>query len=259
MISVIVPYKDAETTIGRCCESLHKQEGDFEFIMVDDWRTDGGHEIVENYAAMDVRFISISNNFFPGVSGARNRGIESARGDWITFLDADDLLADDAHRILTSGIRDGSNVVQFNHWRHYSKTGRTVIPNKHRNVAGIYDLQNLPKCWCFVWNKLYRADFLKDIRFVDGLQYGEDELFVLECLAKENKIVHKDGAFMVHTFDAPDRLSRKKTASDLLDQVHGLEEFIAQHDDPLVRTAACKVLSEHWGSPTFLKIIGLTE
>ena len=259
MISVVVPYKDTETTIGRCCESLHKQDGDFEFILVDDNSEDGGSEIVQNYAGIDMRFRHLINWNRAGVSGARNTGIEAARGEWITFLDADDMLADKAYRILYSGIREGSNIIQFNHWRHYSKTGRTVIPNKHRNVAGIYDLQNLPKCWCFVWNKLYRADFLQDIRFVEKLQYGEDELFVLECLAKENKIVHKDGAFMVHTFDAPDRLSRKKTASDLLDQVHGLEEFIAQHDDPLVRTAACKVLSEHWGSPTFLKIIGLTE
>ena len=259
MISVIVPYKDAEATIGRCCESLHKQTGDFEFVMIDDGSKDDGAEIVAGYQEADARFRMNWNRNNPGVSGARNTGIANANGDWITFLDADDMLADRAYKVMSSGIRDGSKVVQFNHWRHYSKTGRTVIPNKHRNIAGIYDLQNLPKCWCFVWNKLYRADFLEDIRFVDGMQYGEDELFVLECLAKENKITHNDGAFMVHTFDAPDRLSRRKTADDLLDQVHGLEEFILQHDDPLVRTAACKVLSEHWGSPTFLKIIGLTE
>ena len=46
MISIIVPYKDTETTIGRCCESLHKQAGDFEFILVDDRSTDGSREVV---------------------------------------------------------------------------------------------------------------------------------------------------------------------------------------------------------------------
>ena len=54
MISVVVPYKDTETTIGRCCESLHKQDGDFEFILVDDNSEDGGSEIVQNYLSRSL-------------------------------------------------------------------------------------------------------------------------------------------------------------------------------------------------------------
>ena len=256
MISVIVPYKDTETTIGRCCESLHKQTGDFEFILVDDSSTDGSRDIVQNYVASDSRFRDLTNTHHDGVSGARNTGIEAAEGEWITFLDADDFLTKNAYRVMPVVIDDTSNIVQLNHWRHYYKTGRTIINGKYNNPQGEYGLENMPKCWCFVWNKLYRTEFLEDIRFVEGMQYGEDELFVLECLAKENKIVHKESAAMVHTFDAPSRLSRRKGETDLLDQVHGLEDFIMQHDDPLVRTAACLVLSEHWCSPTFKKIIG---
>ena len=256
MISVIVPYKDTETTIGRCCDSLHEQDGDFEFILVDDSSTDGSREIVRNYVAIDQRFKDITNSHQGGVSGARNTGLDIARGEWITFLDADDLLAKRAYKVLPIVTNDTANIIQLNHWRYYYKSGRTVINGKYNNPQGIYSLENMPKCWCFVWNKLYRADFLKDIRFVEGMQYGEDELFILECLAKENKIVHKEAAAMVHTFDAPCRLSRRKGEADLLDQVHGLENFIMQHDDPLVRTTACMVLSEHWGSPTFKSIIG---
>lgn len=259
MISVIVPYRDTETTIGRCCESLHKQDGDLEFIFVDDRSEDGGAEIVRNYQSIDERFRMEINWYKAGVSGARNTGIDAARGDWITFLDADDLLADDAYRILTSGIRDGSNVVQFNHWRRYARTGRTVVSNKYRNGPGIYDVQHLPKSWYYVWNKLYRAEFLKGIRFVEGMQYGEDELFVLECLAKENKIVHREGSAAIHTFDGGNRLSRRKTDIDLIEQARGLEDFIMQQEDPKVRTAACMILAEHWASPSYIKIVGRSE
>lgn len=259
MISIIVPYKDTETTIGRCCESLHKQAGDFEFILVDDSSKDGSREVVQQYAAIDHRFKDLVNTHQGGVSGARNTGIEAAEGDWTTFLDADDYLTNNAFRVFPVVTNEPVNIIQLNHWRHYYKTGRTVVNNKYNNPAGIYDLENMPKGWCFVWNKIYRTDFLNDIRFVEGMQYGEDEMFVLECLAKENKIVHKEASAMVHTFDAPSRLSRKKNEDDLLDQVHGLEDFIKQHEDPLVRTAACLVLSEHWCSPTFKKIIGHSD
>ena len=259
MISVVVPYKDTETTIGRCCESLHKQDGDFEFILVDDNSEDGGSEIVQNYVGIDIRFRHLINWNKDGVSGARNTGIEAARGEWITFLDADDMLADKAYRILYSGIREGSNIIQFNHWRHYARTNRTISPGKYRNTPGIYDVQHLPKSWYYVWNKLIRTEFLKDIRFVEGLQYGEDEIFVLDCLAKENKIVHREGAAAIHTFDGGDRLSKRKTDADLIAQARGLEDFIMRHDDPKVRTAACLVLSEHWSSPSYIKIVGRSE
>lgn len=259
MISVIVPFRDAETTVGRCCESLHKQDGDFEFVFVDDNSEDGGPEILLNYVGADKRFRILENWYRSGVSGARNTGLDAARGEWITFLDADDMLADKAYKILSSVIREGLNVVQFNHWRRYARTGRTVVPNKYRNGPGIYDVQHLPKSWYYVWNKLYRAEFLKGIRFVEGMQYGEDELFVLECLAKENKIVHQEGAAAVHTFDSGNRLSRRKTEEDLIDQARGLENFILQHDDPKVRTAACMILAEHWASPSYIKIVGRSE
>ena len=259
MISVIVPFRDAETTIGRCCESLHNNDGDFEFILIDDNSEDGGSEIVRQYHQIDDRFRHLINWNKDGVSGARNTGLDAARGEWITFLDADDMLADKAHKALASGIREGSNVIQFNHWRYYARTGRTAMPAKYRNGPGIYDVEHLPKAWYYVWNKLYRAEFLKGIRFVEGMQYGEDELFVLECLAKENKIVHREGAAAVHTFDGGNRLSRRKTEEDLIDQARGLENFILQHDDPKVRTAACMILAEHWASPSYIKIIGRSE
>lgn len=260
MISVIVPYKNAEQTLERCCESLTRQDGDFQFVMVNDWSEDGGQDIVSKYVrGDDPRFMSLYNHHNPGVSGARNTGIDYAAGDWITFLDADDMFTDHADKVLQSVTKLSANVIQFNHWRKSRKTGQNRLSQRYKNYDGIYDLENLPKGWCFVWNKLYRAGFLKGIRFVEGLQYGEDELFVLECLAKQNRIVHREGSFMIHTFDGDHKLSRNKTAEDLLDQVHGLEDFIMSHDDPVVRTAACKVLAEHWGSPSFLKIIGLTE
>ena len=90
MISVIIPYKNAEKYIPRCAESLLQQDSNFEFIFVNDDSEDDGPEILKNYA--DSRFVMLYNSGCPGVSGARNVGLANAEGDWITFLDVDDVM-----------------------------------------------------------------------------------------------------------------------------------------------------------------------
>ena len=89
MISVIVPYKNSEPWIGRCVESLKAQGGDMEFILVNDHSTDGGKKIAKDLTKGDKRFRHYENARADGVSGARNTGLDKAKGEWITFLDAE--------------------------------------------------------------------------------------------------------------------------------------------------------------------------
>lgn len=260
MISVVVPYRNANDWLRRCALSLHKTDGDFEFIFVDDFSCDMGYRQVEyiSDAAHDRRFRLLTNDHCAGVSGARNTGIEHAHGEWITFLDADDAFSENAPRAFEHLIScaDGYNIIQLNHLRHYKKSGRTV--NKYHNFAGVYTSDSLPECWCMVWNKLYRASFLKDIRFVEGLQYGEDEIFNLECLAKDDRILHgtlNDVAIVRH-FDNKKSLSRIKDRAGLLAQSRALEDFIERTESDSIRAAARRVLAEHWSSATYMKAFG---
>ena len=127
MISVIVPYRDSELWLGRCCESMHEQGGDFEFILVNDWSEDGGPKIVDCYVDIDSRFRGIVNQRGKGVSGARNTGLDAARGEWVTFLDADDELLPNAYRTLSSYAEAGRNVIQFNHIRYYTRIDKLTL------------------------------------------------------------------------------------------------------------------------------------
>ena len=138
MISVIVPYWNAGKWIGRCTESLIRQTGDFEFIMVDDFSTD--NPVFEK----DDRFILLKNQHSKGVSGARNTGIEAAHGEWITFLDADDELMPDAYKLFSVAImRDPEAVMhQLNHLRYYTKINKTAL--KYTNREGEYIVPHLP-------------------------------------------------------------------------------------------------------------------
>ena len=262
MISVIVPYKNSEPWIGRCVESLKTQGGDMEFILVNDHSTDGGKKIAKDLTKGDKRFRHYENTRADGVSGARNTGLDKAKGEWITFLDADDEMLPEAYQVFERMIRldPTINIMQANHLRHYTKTGETKL--KYANPKGSYSVEFLPKCWCMVWNKLIRRSFLEEhqIRYVEGLQYGEDEIFNLDMLAKDNRIIHTmtNTVTILRHFDNKESLSHVKIGepAGLIAQARALEDYIMRTEDPAARLAACKVLSEHWGSNTYLKAFG---
>ena len=246
MISVIVPYRDAAPWIGRCCESLTRQDGDFEFLLINDNSVDGGENVVIQYEFLDERFRGVDNQNSPGVSGARNTGIVEARGNWITFLDADDEMLPHAYRTMTNAAKSGANIIQFNHLRYYTAIDKLAL--KYTNEGGVFTLPDLPVHWFGVWNKLFRADIVEDVRFDESLQYGEDGLFVLECLAKEGRIYHADRnkTTVKHRFDNKSSLSRSKTLSDIVKQLRAYEEFLLRHDAPEIRVAVCLEMARLW-------------
>lgn len=93
LISVIIPVYQCSEFLDSCLDSIAKQYyKDFEVIMVDDGSMDGSGDICDSYVRKDVRF-KVLHQKNSGVSIARNNAIDLAVGDWITFIDADDLVA----------------------------------------------------------------------------------------------------------------------------------------------------------------------
>ena len=256
MISVIVPYRNSEAWLGRCLESLQIQQGDFEFVTVNDNSIDNSKFIADAFAEADSRFVSLDNEHTSGVSGARNAGIEHAQGEYVTFLDADDEMLDGAYDAFMVAVRYKANIHQFNHLRYYTSINK--LASKYANIGGLYYLDSLPQHWFGVWNKLYRRDFLADIRFKEGLQYGEDGLFNMECLAKDDRIHHADREVVTvkHRFDNKESLSKSKTAIDVITQVRAYEEFLLRQEKPNVRIAVCEELARLWGGKTFKRVFG---
>ena len=248
MISVVVPYRDSADYLDRCCQSLMRLPEGYEFVMVDDNHEGTDDEaVVMKYADHDKRFQMYFNDHEPGVSGARNTGIDYALGDWITFLDADDELLPGADKAFRRALKADANVHQINHKRYYPSKDRTKI--KYSNLGGWYDIEHLPAAWYGVWNKLFRAEFIRDnnLRFREGLQYGEDGLFVLECLAADNRIHHADvELYAVQHNLHPESLSHQKTPGDVIQQIHEYEAFLLRQDDDRFRRAVCEEIGLLW-------------
>jgi glycosyltransferase involved in cell wall biosynthesis len=93
LISVIVPVFNLEDYVAETIESILAQENysNFELLIVDDNSTDATFSIITNYAHKDERIKIFTNKRKKGAAGARNTGLDNAKGEWITFLDGDDL------------------------------------------------------------------------------------------------------------------------------------------------------------------------
>ena len=91
-ISIVVPVYNAEDYLDRCLHSVMDQEfTSYEVILVDDGSTDASSLICDRYSSTDPRFVTI-HQANKGVSAARNAGINMAQGEYVMFLDSDDVL-----------------------------------------------------------------------------------------------------------------------------------------------------------------------
>ena len=251
-ISIITPYKDAAEYLPRCLESMTEQPGEFEFILVNDGSTDNGPDIVKQFAAYDKRITPVENKTIPGVSGARNTGLEIATGDYITFLDADDYLLPNAWRVYNKAAQIGADMIQFNHKRYFASKDK--LTQKHDNAPGEYSVHRRPHYWPMVWNKLFRRELLEDVHFWPCMQFGEDELFVLKCLEKTNNLICVEGCAVVHCYENSNSLSKRLDYKKAFSLILALEELLIRSDDPNFRRGVCSVLSEHWRSNVFKKL-----
>lgn len=111
LISVIVPVYNTEKTLNRCIDSILNQTFcDWELLLVDDGSTDQSGELCDEYAAKDKR-IRVFHKTNGGVSSARNMGLQYAKGEWISFVDADDYLNVQSLNDMISGSDDSDLVL----------------------------------------------------------------------------------------------------------------------------------------------------
>lgn len=206
LISVIVPVYKVEPYLERCVNSIINQTyKNLEIILVDDGSPDNCGKICDELAIKDNR-IKVIHKQNEGQSKARNEGLDIAQGEFITFVDSDDWLETEAYQLLISMIKD-SDIAIFGH-----KTVRDEIPFENDNFGNIY--LNSEGLWDevlgelnnAVWNKLFKSELLKDIRFLTDVYHGEDLIFNLNYIKKcKNGVINKTP--MYHYFKHPDSVT----------------------------------------------------
>jgi glycosyltransferase involved in cell wall biosynthesis len=114
LISVVVPVYNAERYLEPCLNSILSQTyKNLEILCVNDGSTDGSPEILKRIAATDPRVIVLDQEN-AGVSAARNRGIDAAHGEWITFVDSDDALDERMYQTLyDNAVKEQAEISTF--------------------------------------------------------------------------------------------------------------------------------------------------
>jgi glycosyltransferase involved in cell wall biosynthesis len=213
IVSIIVPVYGAEAYLPACIESLCRQTyPHIRIILVDDQSPDGCPEICDRYAEQDSRIVVIHQEN-KGVSGARNTGLEHARGDYVMFVDSDDELYPDAVEILLQDAEKyGADLVSAA--MESAKTPReqeapyTVFRGEESLVQSLNGHPGTVSACA----KLYRSDLIRDIRFEEGKNINEDGFFVFRCCVQKPIFVQHD--IMVYMYNEPEGSNSRQRFSE---------------------------------------------
>lgn len=193
-ISVIIPVYNTEDYIEKCLRSIMNQTyKNLEIVVVIDGATDDSLSICKKLQQEDNRII-IYEQENQGVSKARNKGLDLATGDFIGFADSDDFLEPDMYEIMVNHlIKENADLCRIKAFiynrdggiEEISKERNTFIYDNKIDIMNVY-LQNELKI--AVWDKLFRKDKVKNLRFDPDL-FNEDAGYVWEACLNSDKVV----------------------------------------------------------------------
>lgn len=206
-LSVIVPVYNVEKYIFSCIESIFKQrldDSDFEVIIVNDGTNDRSMEIIKDFIQQHDN-ITVINQENQGLSVARNTGLKYAGGEYILFVDSDDLLIDNTLKLLLDcAVNSSADMVMGDFLKLTDKQIEKYIPSLSAKESVEMSgeeafIQFLNPRECYVWRSLYRREFLNDnhISFIPGV-YFEDVPFTTECYTKADRCISLPIPFYVY-------------------------------------------------------------
>ena len=198
LVSIIVPVYNTAQYLEECLQSIIGQTyRELEIIAVDDGSTDGSAELLDRLSENDSR-ICVIHQQNGGVSAARNAGLAVAHGDYVTFVDSDDLLESDMYETLIKLAEEhqadiahcGYKKIQMNGTeKDVLGTGKLLIHNSQEAVECMLRGQYFVGSLC---NKLYRRELFSDIQFDTALRINEDVLINVQVFLKARKLVFLD-------------------------------------------------------------------
>lgn len=247
LVSIIVPVYNTVQYLEQCVRSIMMQtHRNMDIILVDDGSTDGSGVLCDKLALEDDRITTIHMNN-SGVGVARNRALDAAEGEWIAFIDSDDVVETwHIGALLSAACTEGSEIT-LGGYRAFDggKFGPLVTPGEMRSpVSSRRALEMLmyqEGVDTAPWGKLYRANAFKGVRF-PTLPSGEDLATVYKPILNSSKVsILKDSGYRYRkTAGSLSVSGREEAAWYIAREVSS--EILRVHPD-LERACNCRRLS----------------
>lgn len=254
LVSVIVPCYKVEKYIHKCVDSIISQTyKNLEIWLIDDGSPDNCGKICDDYAKKDQRIIVIHKPN-GGLSDARNVAIEKATGEYITFVDSDDWLSNDAIEVMVSTMYASEAeivVSNFNFVSEKNNDSRIAFRMKkqiasYTSKESLIDLFYQRNMETGAWGKLYNSGLWKDLRFPVGRIF-EDIPTIYKTFFRAKKIVVissslynyllRDTSIMGESFN-PKKMDAIYCSKAMLDDVLSIS-----HDNDICKAARCRYVS----------------
>lgn len=219
IVSIIIPLYNAEKYLRKCLDSILKQTfKDFEILLVNDGSTDGSEVICKEYCQKDSR-VKLFCKDNGGVSSARNLGLENSSGDYISFIDSDDYVKPNFIESLYNRMPD-CDYVLCGYIKLFTDGATKCYPEIGVPILNREQIEQIIKNIVFedspynglysVFNKMYRREFIADLRFDIKRHHGEDWWFNLCLYDKSQKIgVIEDCLYYYSISNNANSLSKK--------------------------------------------------
>lgn len=247
LVSVIVPVYNSTPYLEKCvCSITAQMYKNLEVILVDDGSEDGSGNLCDEFAAKDARVVAIHSRN-EGAGKARNRALDIARGEWIAFVDSDDIVETwyvDA--LLTAVLAEDAEVALGGYrMLQSSNRGLLVEPTERQPVVSarraLEMLMYQEGVDTAPWGKLFRADKFKNVRF-PSLASSEDLATIYKPLLKSTKVaIVRDSGYRYRTIEGSLSCSnREEAAWDVARNI--TEEILGTYPD-LNKACSCRRLS----------------
>jgi glycosyltransferase involved in cell wall biosynthesis len=218
-ISIIIPVYNVEKYLKRCLDSIVNQTlKDIEIICIDDGSTDNSLAILNDYAQRDSR-VKVLHQENAKQGAARNRGLEIATGEFVTFVDSDDWVELDYCELLyNAAIKHNVNIAAASATRDYEHKVKThLMLTQEETFYGANDIVKGLKRHLETALKLYKFEPIKDLRFEENVLY-EDAPYSLQAICLAGSMVTVPEAHY-HYFSNPTSTIKQNSTKNNKDKI----------------------------------------
>lgn len=193
LVSIIMPVYNSEKYLKEAIQSVIDQTySKIELIIINDGSIDNSKTIIEEYCKNDARII-LKNIQNSGVSSARNLGLSIAKGDFILFVDSDDIINKNFVKDMLEVSNDYDLVICGYSKKFIKHSDDIILHSKiNNNEELLINIASNNLIGGFVWNKMFKAKIIKqnNIKFRKNIYVCEDMIFVFEYLSKIKSFIY---------------------------------------------------------------------